>query len=271
MDADGALWRTTLAPTGPASLRIAASGTVVEAQAWGPGADWVVAGVPELLGAKDDDHGYDALLTPALRALARHHVGTRVPRTGRVLESLLPAILEQKVTSAEAHRSWRELLWRFGGPAPGPAPEMMRVVPTPEQWAVIPSWEWHRAGVGPQRSATVLRAVRVAARLEQCVDLPLPTAYERLQVIRGVGPWTAAEVAARALGDADAVSVGDFHLSKLVGYALAGERGADDARMLELLEPFRPHRLRVIRLLEVAGPRPQRRGPRFSPRDYRSI
>jgi 3-methyladenine DNA glycosylase/8-oxoguanine DNA glycosylase len=147
----------------------------------------------------------------------------------------------------------------------------MRVVPDPAAWAAIPSWEWHRAGVGPQRSATVMRAVRVAGRLEECADLPLPEAHRRMQSVTGIGPWTSAEVAQRALGDADAVSVGDFHLSKLVGFALAGERGADDARMLELLEPFRPHRYRVVRLLELAGPRPERRGPRFAPRDFRSI
>lgn len=147
----------------------------------------------------------------------------------------------------------------------------MRVIPTPRQWTHIPSWEWHRAGVGPQRSATVVRATRLAGRLEECVDLPLDQAHRRLQLVPGIGAWTSAEIAQRALGDADAVSVGDFHLSKVVGYALAGERGADDARMLELLEPFRPHRFRAVRLIELVGPRPERRGPRFSPRDYRTI
>ncbi|MDX6272931.1 MAG: hypothetical protein QOJ92_141 [Frankiales bacterium] len=271
--ADGAIWRTTLAPTGGATLRItthAPSGEV-RAEAWGPGADWAVGGVPDLLGARDDDSGYDEVLTPPLRQVHRRHGGLRVGRTSRVLEALLPAVLEQKVTGTEAHRSWRELLWRFGSPAPGPAPSGMRVVPSPSRLTMIPSWDWHRAGVGPQRSATAVRVSRVAGRLEECVELPLPEAHRRLQLVPGVGPWTSAEVAQRALGDADAVSVGDYNLPKLVGFALAGERGADDARMLELLEPFRPHRYRVVRLLELAGPRPERRAPRFAPRDYRSI
>jgi 3-methyladenine DNA glycosylase/8-oxoguanine DNA glycosylase len=206
-----------------------------------------------------------------MRRVARGKAAVRVPRSGRVLEALVPAVLEQKVTGMEARRSWRELLRRFGSAAPGPAPAGMRVVPEPREWAAIPSWEWHRAGVGPQRSATVVRVARVAGRLEECVDLTLADADRRMRAVNGVGVWTSAETAQRALGDADAVSVGDFHLPRLVGFALAGERDADDTRMLELLAPFRPHRYRVVRLLEHVGPRPERRGPRFAPRDYRSI
>jgi 3-methyladenine DNA glycosylase/8-oxoguanine DNA glycosylase len=270
---DGAIWRTTLTPLGSATLRIKAdpAAAAVLAEGWGPGADWAVGSVPDLLGARDDDTGYLDLLTPELRAVQRRSPGLRVPRSGRVLESLVPSILEQKVTGEEARRSWRELLRRFGTAAPGPAPDGMRVIPSPEEWRRIASWDWHRAGVGPQRSATVLRVARVAGRLEECAELPIEAAHRRLQAVPGVGPWTSAETATRALGDADAVSVGDFHLPRLVGFALAGERNADDARMLELLEPFRPHRYRVVRLLELAGPRPERRGPRFAPRDYRTI
>jgi 3-methyladenine DNA glycosylase/8-oxoguanine DNA glycosylase len=91
-------------------------------------------------------------------------------------------------------------------------------------------------------------------------------AYARLMAVPGIGPWTAAEVGVRALGDPDAVSVGDFHLPNLVAFALAGEPRANDARMLELLEPYRGQRARVIRLLELSAIRPPRYGPRLSPR-----
>ncbi len=87
----------------------------------------------------------------------------------------------------------------------------------------------------------------------------------------GIGPWTAAEVGVRALGDADAVSVGDFHLPNLVAYALAGEPRGNDARMLELLEPYRGQRARVMRLLELSGIRPPRYGPRLAPRRIESF
>ena len=36
------------------------------------------------------------------------------------MESLVPAILEQKVTGIEAFRAWRALVVRYGERAPGP-------------------------------------------------------------------------------------------------------------------------------------------------------
>jgi 3-methyladenine DNA glycosylase/8-oxoguanine DNA glycosylase len=92
----------------------------------------------------------------------------------------------------------------------------------------------------------------LARRLEETVSLPLEAAYRRFTAITGVGPWTAARIGLIALGDPDAVTVGDLHLPHVVSWALAGERRGSDERMLQLLEPFRPHRGRVIRLL-LAG------------------
>jgi 3-methyladenine DNA glycosylase/8-oxoguanine DNA glycosylase len=91
-------------------------------------------------------------------------------------------------------------------------------------------------------------------------------AYAALQAFPGIGPWTAAEVGLRAFGDPDAVSIGDFHLPNMVAFALAGEPRGTDERMLELLEPYRGHRGRVIRLLELGGTAAPRYGPRVSPR-----
>jgi 3-methyladenine DNA glycosylase/8-oxoguanine DNA glycosylase len=87
--------------------------------------------------------------------------------------------------------------------------------------------------------------------------------------VPGIGPWTVAEVLRVSFGDPDAVSVGDYHLPSLVAWVLAGERRADDARMLELLEPYRGQRGRVQRLLEISGIYPERHGPRMPPRDIR--
>lgn len=95
---------------------------------------------------------------------------------------------------------------------------------------------------------------------------PQSEAFARLQTIRGIGPWTAAEATRTAFGDPDAVSVGDAHLPDLVSWALAAEPRGDDERMLELLAPYSGQRARVIRLLEVSGIRIPRFGPRFAPR-----
>ncbi len=278
-DAAGALWRTCLTPAGPGTLRVrarqlttaaGAPGPVrVTAAAWGPGARWLLESLPGMLGAADQPETFTPA-HPLLRQLARRHPGVRVGRSGRVFEALVAAVLEQKVVSLEAHRSWQLLLTRFGWPAPGPAPAGMRVFPPPRVWAAIPSYEWHRAGVEGVRAATIAGCAQVAGRLEEIGSMPAAAADSRLRSLPGIGPWTSAEVRQRACGDADAVTVGDYNLPAAVGWALAG-RKVDDAGMLELLTPYRGHRHRATRLIELSGIRPPRRGPRMPVRDYRTF
>ncbi|WP_239070897.1 DNA-3-methyladenine glycosylase family protein [Cellulomonas chitinilytica] len=263
---DGALWWATSNAAGPATLHLHVRRDGVHATAWGPGAERAVDGVPALLGAGDDPTGFRADLHPLVREAHRRLPGLRIPRSGQVLEALVPAILEQRVVGLDARASWRRLVLRHGTPAPGPAPSGMRVAPSAPVWRDLPVWEWRRAGVEEARSGTVRRAATVARGLQAGADLPLDEARRRLLTVRGVGPWTVAEVASRALGDADAVSVGDFHLAHLVGWALTGRR-TDDAGMLGLLEPWRGHRQRVIRLLEITQ---ASRAPRFGPRAPRA-
>jgi 3-methyladenine DNA glycosylase/8-oxoguanine DNA glycosylase len=288
VDADGAVWRTSRTPDGPATLRISldprrvdragadgpgtgedGAGVTVLARAWGPGSGWLLGTVPDLLGASDDRTGFHPQ-HPVVREMDRRYRGLRIGRSGRVLEALVPAVLEQKVVGAEASRAWRLLLLRFGERPPGPAPEGMRVFPPPRVWARIPSWEWHRAGVELVRARTIIGAVAVAGRLEEIMSMTMAEADLRLRSLPGIGPWTSAEVRQRACGDPDAVSVGDYHLPGAIGWALAG-RTVDDAGMLELLAPYAGHRHRAARLVVLSGLRPPRRGPRNAPRDYRSI
>jgi len=271
-DARG-IWVTARTAAGPATLLIASEASTpgaLRCEAWGPGADALLGSVPGLLGEHDDPSGF-APEHPLLRDLARRHPGLRVIRTGRVFEALVPAVLEQKVTGKEARGAWRWLVNRYGEPAPGPGPAGLRICPPPAVWARIPSWDWHRAGVDGTRSRTIIAAARVAAALERTLALGSGAAIEAaLRAVPGIGIWTAAEIAQRAHGDADAVSVGDYHLAAHVGWALTGHR-VDDARMLELLEPYRPHRFRVTRLIELGVPRPPAFGPRMSVRSYAAI
>ncbi|WP_406169867.1 DNA-3-methyladenine glycosylase family protein [Streptomyces sp. NBC_00996] len=259
---DGAVWRTSRTPAGPGTLRVVLRGGVARGEAWGPGAEWLLHQLPELLGASDDPDVFEP--RHRLVAVARHRrPGLRLTRTGLVMESLIPSVLEQKVTTDEAYRAWRLLVRKFGEPAPGPAPERMYVMPAPRTWALIPSWEWHRAGVDNKRASTILRAVRVAARLEEAVGFDPVRAQARLEVVSGIGPWTSAEVVQRSHGAADSVTVGDLHLPGIVGYALAGDRDADDSVMLSLLEPYAGQRHRAARLILLSGRTPPRRVPKM--------
>lgn len=272
-EASGSAWRTTRMPDGPATLLLEITGgTAVRARGWGPGAGQALDGLEALLGL-DDDPSVLVPRHPVVADLARRLAGLRIGRTGRVLEALLPAILEQKVTGAEASHAYSGILRRWGERAPGPAGERgMRVPPDPAVLADLPYFAFHPVGLERRRAELIAAVAAAAPRLERLGTAaaqphadPAP-AYAALRAFPGIGPWTAAEVGARAFGDPDAVSVGDFHLPNLVAWALAGEPRGDDARMLELLAPYAGQRGRVVRLLEASGLRPPRYGPRLAPR-----
>ena len=249
---DGTIWRTTLLPTGPVAARIGrAAPDAAHCVAWGDGAQEFIEMLPAMLGVDDDASDF-VPRHPTVAAAHRRVPHLRLGRTGQVLEALIPAVIEQRVPGADAFRSWRVLVSKYGTPAPGPAPAGMRVPPSAQVWRNIPSWEFHRANVDPRRAQTVVICARRAASLERLATRPAAQVSEALTSLPGVGEWTAAETAQRAFGDADAVSVGDYHIPKMIGWTLLG-RPVDDAVMLELLEPMRPHRHRVVRLLEASG------------------
>ena len=266
--APGVAVRATRTPDGPATLEVRRDGTEVVARAWGPGAACALDGVPALLGFDDHPEAFDPA-HPLVRDLHRRARGLRVGRSGAVAEALVPTILEQKVTGIEARRSYHRLARRYGGRAPGPFG--LALPPEPARLAALPYHAFHPCGVERRRADTIRRTCARAPRLDRLATVTPSDATRVLTAFPGVGPWTAAEVCAVALGDPDAVSVGDYHLPHVVAWALAGERRADDARMLELLEPFRGQRGRVVRLLVSAGLGPPRRAHRAPLRDLAAI
>jgi 3-methyladenine DNA glycosylase/8-oxoguanine DNA glycosylase len=271
VDARGVFWWACATPEGDGSLALAArTGSAVDACAWGAGAEWLLDRVPALLGADDDWSALDVTAHPALHEVRRRRIGVRLPATGLVLDSLVPAVLEQRVTGQDARRAWRTLLYRFGTPAPGPI-ETMRVPPRAETLLAITSWEWHRMGVDAQRQRAVRAAATVASRLEECVAMDGDDALVRLRHVPGIGAWTAAETMQRAGGHPDAVSVGDYHLKDVVVHFLTGQPRGSDEQMLQLLEPWLGHRQRVVRLIEMSGVGKPRFGPRFAPVDFRAM
>ncbi|KDA04979.1 3-methyladenine DNA glycosylase [Microbacterium sp. CH12i] len=268
---DGAtLWRASRTPQGVATLALRSAAGEIRATAWGPGAEWALAQLPDLCGANDDATGFDVSGHPLLAEVARRTRAARLTRTDLVFDALASAVIEQKVTSLQAFGAWRVLIARFGERAPGPTPRPMFAPPSIDGWRRIPSWNWHQAGVEPPQSRAIARTAERGQRVADAV-LAAATGADRERILTslpGIGVWTSAETRIRALGDPDAVSVGDYHLAHQVGFALIGER-VDDDGMLELLEPWRGHRQRVIRLILASGIQEPRRGPRLAPEDHR--
>jgi 3-methyladenine DNA glycosylase/8-oxoguanine DNA glycosylase len=257
------VWRASRTPAGPVTVRFAQTGGGIDVETWGPGSDWLLERAAGWCGALDDDSSF-APSKGIVRDLWRRLPGLRIPRTGLVTERLIPVVLEQKVTGLQARRAYRRLADALAEPAPGPA--SLTLPPDPARVAALPYYAFHPFGVERRRAEVLRNVCARAAWLDAAIDLPLAEAEERIGMLRGLGPWSVAEVARTALGDADAVSVGDFHVPSIVAWGLAGEpRGTDD-RMLELLEPYRPHRGRVQLLIEAGGIRPPAFGPRMEVR-----
>jgi 3-methyladenine DNA glycosylase/8-oxoguanine DNA glycosylase len=261
----GEVWRALRTPAGAVTVRFARAGDGVRARAWGDGAAWALDRTPDLLGLSDGAERFDP---PAgvVREAWRRGRGLRIPRTGLVVEHLVPSILEQKVSGVEARRAYRRMTLALGEPAPGP-PGLL-LPPDPARLARLPYYAMHPFGLEKRRADVIRSVCSRAAWIDAAAGMPLEDARSRLRAMPGIGPWTVAEVSRLAFGDADAVSVGDFHVPNLVAWALAREPRGTDERMLELLEPYRPFRGLVQLLLERGGARAPAFGPRM---DVRAI
>jgi 3-methyladenine DNA glycosylase/8-oxoguanine DNA glycosylase len=182
---------------------------------------------------------------PRLAPLARRF-DVRLAQMPTVFEAFASAVIEQLVTGYESRNSIKRLTWIAGDAISG---TRHRAAPTPAGVRRVPMWKLHAIGIGSRRAATLRTGAMRGEALERLRADPPEKAIEKLMSLRGVGPWTANAVARDALAWADAVPIGDFHAPYVVTTALLGEEG-DDAAMVRALEPFRPHRTRVVTLLE---------------------
>lgn len=259
-------WRASRTPDGPVTLHIQVDGRRVTATAWGAGSEWALDRLPELLGAADDPDGFPTNGHRLMRELKGRFRGLRIARTERVHEAIVPVILGQVVTRIEAHRAERRLLEAYGEPAPGPEPLVLQ--PAPEVLGRLQYQDLHPLGIGRTKALRIIEVSRRASRLEEIAEMTSAAAEQRLRALPGIGPWSSALVVSEVLGDPDAVPVGDYHLPNTVAWALAGEARATDRRMLELLEPFRPHRYRAALMLKLSGIGAPKYGPRTQVRSF---
>lgn len=255
---EGAIWWTAQVPTGAATLAIRGEGSEVAVSGWGSGAEELIGRVPRLLGFDDAP---EAFAPHALRDLHLRSLGLRLGSTGAVHDAIVPAILAQVVTSAEAKSAYRNLIRAHGEIAPGPRPDLL-LPPSAARIASLRYEDLHPLGIERKRAATLIEASRRAKRLDEIISMDRDDAYRRLTAVSGIGEWTAAKVMGEAWGDRDAVMVGDYNLPSMVTWALAGERVGTDEAMLELLEPYRPQRRRAILLMKQSGVKAPRRGPK---------
>lgn len=252
-------WWSTRTPDGVGTLHLQrVAGDSMQAEAWGPGADWLLNQAPLLLGSEDDPSGFEP--TGKIGEYWRRKPFL-LGRTDRPWDSLVGAVLGQKVQVANAKRARRMLARRFGDPAPGPKPGW--VLPAPDRVAEMGYHQFHPLGVERKRAEILIRVAREMRRLDDLTARSPISVAARLQRIRGIGPWTAAMVTASSMGDADAVPVGDYHIPNTIAWTLAGEPRGTDERMVELLEPYAGHRWRVIRLSKSNSSAPKY-GPKLS-------
>jgi endonuclease III len=264
---DGAsVWRALRTEDGPATLRLTQLDRMrIDADAWGPGAEQAIGvAAPGLVGALDDPDPFvprDELMA----SIWRDHRSVVLTRTDP-FPVLVAAILEQKVQGLEARRAWRKVVTATADPAPGEVG--LYLPPDPDRLASIPSWLLTRMGVVDRRAATLREVARHPKKIAALLDATPTDARAFLEKLPGVGQWTTGEVRRIALGDPDAISVGDYHLPHIVSWAFAGEPRGSDERMLELLEPYRGQRGRVEILLEASGIAAPAFGPKMERRSF---
>ena len=264
---DDGLWRATRTPEGPATVRFTVGSSEAVVTAWGEGSEWALERAGDWIG-QSDDPSVLVPVHPAVEKAARAGRGMRLASVGGLVEVLIPTILAQKVTGVAAGRSYRQLVARYGEPAPGPG--RLPLPPDPELLVSLAYYDFHPLGVEQKRARTVIEICRAARRIEATLDIDLPDAYRYLHSLAGIGPWTTGSVMRVVRGDADAVPIGDYHIPNTVTWALVGEDRGTDERMLELLEPYRGQRGRVVRLLERYSGSAPAYGPKLAPRDFRA-
>ncbi|MFC5863120.1 DNA-3-methyladenine glycosylase family protein [Acidicapsa dinghuensis] len=198
---------------------------------------------------QEDGYAQFSTSDAGMQRLHRLLPGLRVVRVPWLYDMTCSAILQQRVRTVDAMREWRKIAYRYGTPAP----LGLHAFPSAEVLAAVPQFALESIGIDAKRAKTLLRFAREMRFVSLKPGMDFEQLRQTLLRVAGIGPWTTETVLGYGAGDTDAAIPGDLHLPRIVCYALAGEEDGTDERMMELLEPFRGHRFRIIRLITSAG------------------
>ena len=245
---------------GPATLELTERKDSIVARAWGPGADAAVESAHAMLGLHDpgiDDFGHERL-----NAMLRPVMGTRLSRMPSVAQELPCHVLQQQISWRDAARTWKLMVGIHGEPAPGPSGLTLPL--SFDQLRRIPIHAYQRAGVIQNRIPTLREIGRLGSRIDDWLEESTERYLRLVQTLPHMGPWTARHTLAVAMGHPDVIVPKDYALPHTVCWALTGQPRGTDQQMVDLLEPFRGNRWRVVRLLWALNISAPRRGPRLA-------
>ena len=180
---------------------------------------------------------------PMLRPLVLARPGLRVAGAWSGFELAVRAILGQQITVNAARELAGRLVARFGRPfssqAPGLAPAITRLFPTPRRLAAADPAAF---GLPRARARAVMSLARTMDLNPQIIESgrSLEDAVSALKMLPGIGEWTAQYIAMRELREPDAFPAGDIALQRAME-TLAG-RPVTRAQVLAHAESWRPWR-----------------------------
>ena len=183
---------------------------------------------------------------PRLQAAIAAQSGIRVPTAWDGFEVAVRAIVGQQVSVKGATTLVSRLAAAYGEHyvSPGCA-GLTCVFPQPH---VLAQASLSGLGITGRRIVAIQQLSAAVARGELRFDGSMDTAVflERIQLISGIGPWTAQYIALRALGDPDAFPHSDLILLRAA--ALPGET-LKPATLLAHAQRWRPWRSYAVMLL----------------------
>ncbi len=222
--AGGTYRRTLRLPRGGALVELTPQGDAVRlrlALADPRDLDAAVQRCRRLLDLDADPDAVDAVLgaDPLLASLVAARPGIRVPGAADGFELAVRAVLGQQVSVAAARTFCGRLLAALGEPL---GDGRWRLFPTP---AAVAGSDLAGIGLTGARIATVraLAAAVAGGGLTLDADADRAATGQALRALPGIGPWTASYVVMRALGDPDALPLGDLVLRRR-----AASLGIDD-------------------------------------------